>query len=413
MTGSVTLDRVNYLNIGLMLISLVAAFILPFEVFLLSYAILGPLHYLTEISWLHDRQYFSPKKLDWIPLVVLGLLILLGAKSIMGETIYGGLEAMGMGGMVRFLGNYGYDITFVAFGLALIFVVFKDWGYRGVAIVVLLGCAYLFHLPDPVVAEGANLTARGYENKVISVYNDKWSNPVYKIFGVYVPTLIHVYLFTGAFILFGALKSRSKSGYLSFGVFLLCALACFALLPTFSGILPSSWAQKSYDIGFSQLSMHLMQDFGGAQYDSLLIHSTFHQFYGQIGHPELPQVANAAVFGKSSVMDVSLAVMFARFIAFAYTYHYLNWFSKTSVIRWHQVPKARFVVVIVAWVASIVLYLSDYSIGFRWLFLLSFLHVMLEFPLNHQSFIGIGKEIRMLATGKKPIPAKVKSPAAP
>ena len=84
-----TLDRINYLNIGLMLISLIAAFILPFEVFLLSYAILGPLHYLTEISWLHDRQYFSPKKLDWVPLAVLGLLILLGARSIMGEEIFG------------------------------------------------------------------------------------------------------------------------------------------------------------------------------------------------------------------------------------------------------------------------------------------------------------------------------------
>ena len=28
-----------------------------------------------------------------------------------------------------------------------------------------------------------------------------------------------------------------------------------------------------------------------------------------------------------------LAIM--RFIAFAYAYHYLNWFSKTAVIRWH------------------------------------------------------------------------------
>jgi len=32
----------------LMLLSAGAAFILPFEVFLLAYAVLGPLHYLTE-----------------------------------------------------------------------------------------------------------------------------------------------------------------------------------------------------------------------------------------------------------------------------------------------------------------------------------------------------------------------------
>ena len=102
--------------------------------------------------------------------------------------------------------------------------------------------------------------------------------------------------------------------------------------------------------------------------------------------------------------------MFARFIAFAYTYHYLNWFSKTSVIRWHQVPKLRFAIVIVAWIASVALYLTEYNIGFRWLFLLSFLHVMLEFPLNHQSFIGIGKEISGRISGKKvaTVPAKAR-----
>lgn len=388
-----------------MVISLIAAFILPFEVFLLSYAILGPLHYLTEISWLHDRNYFSPKKLDWVPLAVLGLLILLGARSVLGESIYNLLDSMKLDKLVRFLGNYGYDITFIAFGLALIFVVFRDWGYRGAAIVVLLGCAYLFHLPDPDVA-GGSISRTMYEKKIIGVYDGKWSNPVFKIFGVYVPTLIHVYLFTGAFILFGSLKSRSTSGYLSFLVFLGCAAACFLILPDYTGILPSKWAQDNYASTFSQLTMHLMQDFGGAKYDSLLIHSTFHEFYGQIGRPEVSATASQAVFGQTSTFDGSLAVMFARFIAFAYTYHYLNWFSKTSVIRWHQVPRVRFIIVIVTWVASVALYMLDYNIGFRWLFLLSFLHVMLEFPLNHQSFIGIGKEVGAIFSGKKAQPAK-------
>lgn len=388
-----------------MLISLVAAFLLPFEVFLISYAILGPLHYLTEISWLHDRQYFSPKKFDWIPLAILGFLILLGARSIMGEGIYDFLKGIGLGKTVDFLGDYGYDITFIGFGLALIFVVFKDWGYRGAAIIVLLLCAVLFRLPDPEFSEmGRSM----YERKIIGTYNEKWGNPVFKIFGVYVPTLIHVYLFTGAFMLFGALKSRSKSGYISFGAFIFCAIACFVLFPSYAGGLPSQWAQDNYGFSFSQLSMHLMQDFGGAKYDSLLIHSTFDQFYEQIGRPEVATMAKASVFGQAKAFDPSIAIMFARFIAFAYTYHYLNWFSKTSVIRWHKVPKARFVVVILAWVASVALYLTDYSNGFRWLFLLSFLHVMLEFPLNHQSFIGIGREIRAMVGGKPAMAAKTK-----
>jgi hypothetical protein len=390
----VTIDRVNYLNIGLMLVSLVAAFILPFEVFLLSYAILGPLHYLTEISWLHDRQYFSPKKLDWVPLAVLGLLILLGAKSIMGDTIYSGLEAIGLAGVVQFLGNYGYDITFLAFGLALIFVVFKDWSYRLSAIIILLFCAYLFHLPDPVVATD-QLSYEAYQRRVIQPYEAKWSSPIFKIFGVYVPTLIHVYCFTGIFILFGAMKGRSTTGYISFGIFVLCAIACFVLFPNNPGILASGWAKANYSETFAQLSMHLLEDFGGKPYDDLLVKSAFG---GETGKAAVNQV----------VFSSPLSIMFARFIAFAYTYHYLNWFSKTSVIKWHQVPKVRFAIVIMAWVASIALYMLNYEIGFRWLFLLSFLHVMLEFPLNHQSFIGIGKEFKAILSGQKAAPAKTK-----
>jgi hypothetical protein len=386
---AVTLDRVNYLNIGLMLVSLVAAFILPFEVFLLSYAILGPLHYLTEISWLHDRQYFTPRKLDWVPLTVLGLLILLGAKSIMGEAIYGGLQAMGLEKMVSFLSTYGYDITFVAFGLALIFVVFKDWTYRTAGIIVLLFCAYLFHLPDPIITE-TSMTMQAYQRKVIEPYDAKWGNPIFKIFGVYVPTLIHVYVFTGLFILFGALKSRSKSGYLSAAMFVMCAIACFVLLPGNPGIVPSSWARANYANTFSQLSLHLLDDFGSPKYDNLLVQSNF----GNV-------VEKAQV--QQLVFSNSLSIMFARFIAFAYTYHYLNWFSKTSVIKWHKVPKLRFAIVIVAWIASVALYMLNYEVGFRWLFLLSFLHVMLEFPLNHQSFIGIGKELGAIFSGKQSV----------
>ena len=52
------IDRINYLNIGLMIGACVAAYLFPFELFLFSYAVLGPLHYLTEISWLHERKLF-------------------------------------------------------------------------------------------------------------------------------------------------------------------------------------------------------------------------------------------------------------------------------------------------------------------------------------------------------------------
>src|SRR6185295_9642657 len=56
---SLNTSQVNYINIGLMIGSCLAAFQFPFELFLISYAVLGPLHYLTEISWLHERKYFT------------------------------------------------------------------------------------------------------------------------------------------------------------------------------------------------------------------------------------------------------------------------------------------------------------------------------------------------------------------
>jgi hypothetical protein len=86
--------------------------------------------------------------------------------------------------------------------------------------------------------------------------------------------------------------------------------------------------------------------------------------------------------------------MVMRFIAFAYTYHYLNWFSKTSVIKWHEVPKFRLLLIGLAWCTAMAIYIYDYSLGFMVMYLLSFLHVLLEFPLNHKTIIGIVKEIR-------------------
>jgi hypothetical protein len=80
-------------------------------------------------------------------------------------------------------------------------------------------------------------------------------------------------------------------------------------------------------------------------------------------------------------------------IAFAYTYHYLNWFSKTSIIGWHQVPRRRAVAILAAWIAGVAVYLHDYRAGFALFYLLSIAHVMLEFPLNHQTISGIVRSI--------------------
>jgi hypothetical protein len=88
--------------------------------------------------------------------------------------------------------------------------------------------------------------------------------------------------------------------------------------------------------------------------------------------------------------------MVMRFIAFAYTYHYLNWFSKTAIIKWHKVPGRRLSLIGMLWAACVVLYIYNNSAAMKVLFCLSFLHVFLEFPLNHMSFMGTVRELRRI-----------------
>lgn len=328
--------HVNHLNTGLMLASLAAACALPFEVFLVFYAVLGPLHYLTEISWLRDRRWFSARQTDWLPLIGLAILMVLGSRYVLGDSGQAILERVGV---ASFLQRWHGDWVFLAFGVALLFVVSNSNRVRAVGALVLFASVPLL--------------------RDTSVYT--------RVFVVYLSTIIHVFVFTGMFILWGALKAKSPSGYLSFAIFLSCALACF-LVPASTGYEVTAWARGNFDEPFRGLTQFLLIDLQGVP---------------------IGEVTRVDLFSSPASQLV------VRFVAFAYTYHYLNWFSKTSVIRWHQVPPARFVVVFVVWAASIGLYLYDYALGFRWLFLLSFAHVVLEFPLNHRSLAGILGELRL------------------
>ena len=320
-----SVDQVNYINIGLMAASAALAFTLPFELFLFSYAVLGPAHYLTEISWLHDRRYFTNGNQDYLVLVLLSVLILLGSGIFQQVQL-------------KALQPYSTALICYGFGIALIFVVTEKIMQRVFGAIALL-----------------IVTA------VSAVGEQEWG---VILFSIYLPTMIHVYVFTGAFILYGALKSRRISGYVSMVAFIVIAWGCLSID---LGVIPyaaSQLAKDSYDT-FGVLNYYLVQHLGLEKFTTM---------------------------GEVFTSESSLLV--TRFIAFAYTYHYLNWFSKTSIIKWHQVPFARCVVVVIAWIASVGLYAYDYKLGFQWLFLLSFMHVFLEFPLNHRSFIGIGQEVR-------------------
>jgi hypothetical protein len=324
--SKITTDSgINYINIGLMLLSVVAAYIIPFELFLFSYAVLGPLHYLTEISWLEKKNYFIKSKSDIWLFVLLAITITIGVLDRDSKTnlFYANFlfSAFVYGLIILFVENTGIKL-FLAFLVFIISVVFKFNDFP--------------HLP-------------------------------FMVFAIWLPTIIHVFIFTGLFMLYGALKTRSKSGMLSVLIFIICALVFFIYAPENIGIPVSNYARAAYSF-FDFLNKSLYQLFG----------------FGDIYTND-----EAVYVGAKSVLIM-------RFIAFAYTYHYLNWFSKTTIIKWNDISKKRMFIIIGLWILAVAIYAFSYSVGFYALFLLSMLHVFFEFPLNYRSFIGIGQEVKAM-----------------
>lgn len=322
-----TTDKgINYLNISLMLLSVLLAYIVPFELFLFSYAVLGPLHYLTEVSWLDKKNYFIKSKVDIWFLVLIVLFITLGLFNQDSKA-----------------NNFIASFLFLGFvyGLTLILV-------ENIAIKLLIA-----------------FTA--FVLSIVLKFNEFPDLP-FMIFAIWLPTIIHVYIFTGLFMLYGALKAKSKTGLLSVIVFIVCALFFFIYNPSHIGITVSNYGREAYSL-FTVLNKSLYELFG------------FGSYFDMTENP------NILFFNNNSI-----SIM--RFIAFAYTYHYLNWFSKTTVIKWNDVSKKRMMMILSLWIISVGLYAYSYRIGFYALFLLSMLHVFLEFPLNHRSIIGIGQEIK-------------------
>jgi hypothetical protein len=70
----------------------------------------------------------------------------------------------------------------------------------------------------------------------------------------------------------------------------------------------------------------------------------------------------------------------------------------------------RLGIIIFLWIAACSIYAYDYAMGLTFLFFLSFCHVLLEFPLNVISIVGIGKEsISIMRFGFKKPNADTKS----
>jgi hypothetical protein len=345
-----TAKQLDYLNIGLMILSFILAVKMPFQVFLLAYAVLGPLHYLTEIGWLDKKNYFAANKGDiWI-LIVLCALMTFGFAYHqfnvfeVSKSWSTAIDNSWFKPVSDFLLTYERGFIFLAFYTAVMMTFVKKKGYRYGLMAIGIVLAALLN--------------------GINAYT--------MIIGIMLPTVIHVYVFTGAFILFGALKSKSTTGYASLFVFLgILFLIVYQRPKAVDYPLSDYWLNAIKESRFVDLSGEIAIFLGWAKPTNYFISSP----------------------NGTNVLS-TIALKMQIFMAFAYTYHYLNWFSKTKVINWHQVSRKKLAISVGIWIASVALYFYDYKLGLAALFFLSVLHVFLEFPLNHLTFVGIFKELK-------------------
>lgn len=320
MTGK----RVDILNCGLIVLSLVLAYALPFKLFVFSYVVLGPLHYMTEIGWLDSKGFFVRKKSDawW-------LVGLCGAASAATMANYFSDGLYPSENVLYFIHPSRIVIATLLSAVGLVFLKTGMWRMLWV-----IG-AY-----------------------ALVVFIDKLPTQILYL-ALFVPTVIHVFIFTFFFMTQGAIRSKSVFGGLA--SLMLIIGGAIALFVSIDPFLPDQFSREFME---SSKFSHL--------------------------HPQMGKILGIKALHQIQV-----------FLAFAYTYHYLNWFSKTGIIKWHKVEAWKLIVAIAVWIGSVVLYFFDMHLAVMSLFFLSLLHVFLELPLNVLSITDVGKAVGRLVVPRK------------
>ncbi|MFT7155209.1 MAG: hypothetical protein ACI8Q1_000210 [Parvicella sp.] len=311
---------IDGINLVLMLLSLLLAIMFPFKTFLYSFAILGPLHYLTEINWLDEKKYFTSQSNHFKKIAVAATIIFILPFVLKKEffQIIANTTLLSMIGL-----SIGLSIWRKIFPSLLLMLVF--------------GSIFL------VFQNHSFLTS--------------WV-------AVFIPTIVHVYVFTGIFMLYGALKSKSKLGFASVLIlvlipFVINFIDVDPLHYNFSNSIKTTFINNNFHVLNAKLS-------------------------GLIGQTE------GTGFFFYEVLDLKIQI----FIAFAYSYHYLNWFSKTTTIGWHKNFNVKKGLLIGSlWVIVVLLYYIDFSLGFMVVLFFSTLHVFVEFPLNVVTLREVFKEL--------------------
>jgi hypothetical protein len=175
-------------HFALMLAALTLTYVVPFELLLLAYVILGPAHYATEISWLHDRKYFLPQR---------GIAVGLAVVAIVAALIE--------------------NAPWFGFVMWAAFVTSALLATAATAMQSVI-------LSFAAIAATAVLLANGASIEVL---------------GILLPTLIHVSLFTLVFMALGACRSGAKVQWLLVATYLAAIGAILLVPPTAATMIPS------------------------------------------------------------------------------------------------------------------------------------------------------------------------------
>jgi len=182
------MHRTDAVHFALMLAAVGLSYLLPFELVLLSYVFLGPAHYLTEISWLHDRKYFLPHRGVALALVVVAL-----AVSFVENAFWFGV------------------VVWIAFIVCALLAGART-ALQGMILLMVAAAATIF------------LASRG---------------PGFAITGVLLPTLVHVCLFTLVFMILGAARSRSPAQFALVAAYVAAIILIMAIPPSSATAIPA------------------------------------------------------------------------------------------------------------------------------------------------------------------------------
>lgn len=324
------IKQVDGINIGLIILSAILAFNFPLQIFILSFAILGPLHYLTEINWLDKKRYFAPMENRlWLWIGISASILIFFPKVYFYINPE---DTSKIGASILWFNSWTNGFIFITLLMAIGFTFFKSKiNWLAIAIIGVFGALALNS-------------------------NDNYATWI----GIFVPTVIHVYIFTILFMLYGAMKAKSKLGYISVAVVLFIPIM-FASINLDNASYEFSDTMKSIFLDNKLYATHL----------------------------------KVAVFfdlsdGTSFFFKESMELRLMMFFSFIYLYHYLNWFSKTSLIQWHKnLTIKNSIIITVMWIVMLALFYFNFSLGLIVGLFFSVLHVILEFPLNMVSIKGI------------------------